>query len=185
MKKILKISIGILLFIGLQSANAASLESTQKIFDEARGICKIYLKQCEPHLVISNQWQAVTHKEKDIYITSDLVKALTEDELRAVIYHEVGHAVLRHTTREANWLMSVSSNKTYTKEAHYNLRRIHEYEADRFASYTLKFTRRPNCLPEALFKIVPPEYWNVEFPTHPSVIDRVHKIKIIIDKGGI
>ena len=63
--------------------------------------------------------------------------------------------------------------------------RKHEYEADRFASYTLKFTRRPNCLPEALFKIVPPEYWNVEFPTHPSVIDRVHKIKIIIDKGGI
>ena len=43
MKKILRISIGILLFIGLQSANAASLESTQKIFDEARGICKIYL----------------------------------------------------------------------------------------------------------------------------------------------
>ena len=85
----------------------------------------------------------------------------------------------------ANWLVSVSANKTYTKKAHYNLRRTHEYEADRFASYTLKFTRRPNCLPEALFKIVPPEYWNVEFPTHPSVIDRVHKIKIIIDKGGI
>ena len=97
----------------------------------------------------------------------------------------MGHAVLRHTTREANWLMSVSANKTYTKEAHYNLRRAHEYEADRFASYTLKFTRQPNRLPEALFKIVPPEYWNVEFPTHPSIIDRVHRFKTIINKGGI
>lgn len=179
MKKILITSI-LLLFGTI--ANAANEVEMTKVFNEVRSICPYYLQQCEPHLVISNSLQAVTHKEKNIYISSGLVKLLDEDELRAVMYHEVGHAVLRHTTREANWLVSTTANGNYSKEAYNNLRRTHEYEADRFASYTLKLMNRNNKLSEALFKIVPSQYWGIEFPTHPATTDRVHRIKMIINK---
>lgn len=153
------------------------------VLSEAQGLCRTFLTQCETQVIESDKPFAQTVAGRYIQISSKMGEILTLDEYRSVVYHEVGHVVLRHSQRQANWLISSANSGTFSKEAWIEMRHTHEYEADRFTSYTLLVINKTNKLDSALMKVVPSSLWNITTETHPSINNRIKRINDVKNRG--
>lgn len=170
-------------FSMISSAQAATLEQQQQILNEGKQLCSIYLVKCEASVVDVEGAGAFTTAKNQIFITKGLANIMNEDEFRAVVFHEVGHAVLRHSQRQASLIARASVAGKLNRKDWIAMRHSHELEADRFASYTLKVLNKPNNLDTALTKLMGTQNLDLKSDTHPTLRTRLIEIGKI--KGTI
>lgn len=157
------------------TVNGATLQEQEEVLLEGRMLCTIFGVRCTTVIDPSTKVFANTDGTNKITISSELGNILTKDELRGVVYHEVGHASLKHIKKLWFFLTTQPFDEQELRE----LRHKHELEADRFASYVLLVTNQPNELVSALKKIVAPEHLDKETKTHPATTERIRRIEAI------
>lgn len=165
----------ILILIGTK-ALSITIDEAKPIFDEITVLCRIFGTHCTVEDVVSNNTFAQTQFNGRIIISSGLLEKLNENQTKSVLYHEAGHAILKHVERTYKYFkecMPDSCNDMLFT----SMRRQFELQADRFAAYVLKFTNQHEGLSEALLIITPTDQINVTHPSHPSTIERIECIR--------
>jgi Zn-dependent protease with chaperone function len=155
---------------------------------------ELFGDQLSFHLIRSGSYGANAFVLPDgtAYVTDDLVRALSEDEILAVLLHELGHVRERHQVQmivQGTGLIVFSSvvfgqNSWSTAPvAALSLvySRQHESEADAFAAHQLmQLGLKPTLLADALSKIekVKGDFKYPSFlSTHPSSDERIQTLQ--------
>lgn len=175
-KKIL--ILGLLLTIGLPTLAVTSIERDD-LFREVKMLCGIYGRTCKVTEIQENNLFAETHYGGDIVISTGMLNRMNKSQVRGVLYHEVGHVVLKHVEDMFNYLQECQRYNTCSTSYISAVRRSKEFQADRFATYVLKTTNQPEGLSEALLIITPEKDLYTTHPTHPSTADRINQIRRI------
>lgn len=170
----------ILLSLSIQSVWAITPTERDKLFTETVLLCKVFNKRCIVNQVRDDNLWAHTKYYGQIEISTGILETMDVHQVRGVLYHEAGHAILEHVEKTAWYLYNTNQNNTFNEQAFYELRRKYEFQADRFATYIIKLTRQREGLSEALLILVPPQYYHTTSDTHPSVADRIQQIRIIM-----
>lgn len=175
--KVIKIilAIGILLLMG-NRALSINIDEARPIFGEITLLCSMFGTHCTVTDVVDNHMFAQTQFNGRIIISSGLLAKLNTNQTRAVLYHEAGHAVLKHVERTYRYHQDCMPDKC-NQEFIDGVRRQHEIHADRFATLVLKHTHQHEGLSEALLIITPTDQINVTHPSHPSTIERIERIR--------
>lgn len=167
-------------FAFVSDAQAATLSEQAEVLSQAKQLCNVYLVKCDTRILDTELLQAYTDGKNTITISTAMGNYLTKDELRSVLFHEVGHAAMRHMYRQR--MLLEQSRTSFNLDEWIAMRHRHELEADKFASYNLKFLGFPNRLEEALRKIIRDDMLDSSTKTHPATTER---IKIIRQIKGI
>ena len=148
------------------------------LFTEVRVLCGAYGKICYPQEYKDDRemW-GQTRNDNVIVLSSGLIKGMNEAQVRGVLFHEVGHVVMRHVDKTIDYL-SMCGLKCDPK-AIAEMRRRYEYQADRFATFVGIFTHKEVDLEGALLILTPKEEINTTQDTHPSTADRIRAIQTI------
>jgi len=172
----------LVIMLGISNCPAfpVTIEEKDRVFTEARYLCKVYRTTCNPEVIQDDRLIGETGAYGRIFISTGMIKRFNVHQLRATVYHEVGHVVFRHVEKTSEYLYICGQQRSCNPEYFDEMRRKNEYQADRFASYVLKFTNRRNELPEALLILTPPADTNKTFHSHPSTTDRIKQIRNII-----
>lgn len=168
------IMIGLLLTL---PTYGATLKDLDNIVNLARPVCNEHKVICTFRVVEFPRPLAYT-RYNDITLSTKTVEILTEDELRSVIFHEVAHAVLRHSNLGQQYITSIYSKKGRqpTEQEIKNYRHKVELEADRYSTILLYQYGYTTKLPEALAKLSTKKY-SEESISHPSDRDRINNIR--------
>ena len=161
-------------------AQAATPVEYEQVFNEATMACKVYRKICTITVVPNNNMFAQTKNDGYIEVSSGLLNRMTQPQVRGVIYHEVGHVVLEHVEKNAEYIYMARYNNNFNKDFYFSMRREHEYQADRFAIYLGLFTFKNADLIGALKVITPVEDYYKEHLSHPSTADRIKAMERIL-----
>lgn len=147
------------------------------IYREATTLCIIYKTKCSITTVPSKYATAITKENGRIEISDKMIALMTKDELRGVLFHEVGHVVFKHVEKNIKYYRHCGNkcNDIYME----NVRKQRELQADRFATYVMKLTGKKEGLSGALLKVTPPKMINKEWSSHPSTADRIKQIRRI------
>lgn len=175
LKRLLTISLTVLLTVS--QVEAATMQEAQKVFKEGQHICSIYRQQCIIKPVRDKKLLAQTKPYGYIDVSTYLIDKLTIEQLRGVVYHEVGHRVMQHVEKTAEYLYTSKYNGTFDKEYFSEFRKKNELQADKFAVYIGMFTFKSIDLVGALIAITPREDFYIEGETHPSTADRIENIR--------
>lgn len=121
----------------------------------------------------------------EVIFTKGLFDVLNYNEIKSVLYHEIGHLALRHTDRYNRTII----NKNLNSEQIDELRRQFESEADLFASMHCSKKKEKNYLIAALVRLTNGNI-GIETDSHPSVKARAKTIRKLYGKdidafGGI
>lgn len=184
-KKTIIVSLGIIIatIISLLiPVHAATVREYTKVFKEATTICSIYKHTCTVTVVQHDKMFAQTRYMGDIQVSSKLLEVMNERQIRGVLYHEVGHVVFEHIEKTAQYLYESKTRGDYDENYYQEFRRQNEYQADRFATYLIKFTKQKEGLSEALLILTPPEELNKVHKSHPSTNDRIKQIEQILGR---
>lgn len=168
------IMIGLLLTL---PTYGATLKDLDNIVNLARPVCNEHEVICTFRVVEFPGPLAYT-RYNNITLSTKTVEILTEDELRSVIFHEVAHAVLRHSNLGQQYITSIYSEKGRqpTEQEIKNYRHKVELEADRYSTILLYQYGYTTKLPEALAKFSTKKY-SEESISHPSDRDRINNIR--------
>lgn len=101
------IMIGLLLTLPTYGATLKDLEG---IVNLARPVCNEHKVICTFRVIEFPKPLAYT-RYNNITLSNKTVEILTEDELRSVVFHEVAHAVLRHSNLGQQYIASMYSKK--------------------------------------------------------------------------
>lgn len=178
MIKRLLILFGVLL-VGL-NCSAATLVERTKVFNEAMDVCRTYHTKCTIGIIQSDRLLAQTYKDGRIIISTKMIETMDEKQLRGVVYHEVGHAVLRHVEQTTEYINSCKVNRSCNLDFIYQMMRSYELKADRFAVLLELKLRKPEGLSEALVIITPVDKLFETADTHPSTALRVRLINKLV-----
>ena len=158
----------ILLFIVL-----LTLPASGNILDvsiELETLCSTYQHECQVEVIDNKYPQAYTTRDNKIVFTTGIIKRLTENELKSVGYHEVGHIIFNHYKRSDRFFDNFDfqdNNKAI------EMRRNHEIESDLFSTYIdFKHGNIP-YLATALFKLTSPDKLTIATSSHPATEYRV------------
>ena len=158
-------------------------EQKDKLFTEVRMLCGTYGYICSPQEAKDFKYMwGQTSNGNVIKLSSALLNRMTEEQVRGVLYHEVGHVVFQHVDKTVDYIAMCGSKCDPQVIA--QMRRRYEYQADRFAIFTSIFTRKPIDIEGALLILTPPEKINTTELTHPSTADRIKVIQDIRRKYG-
>ena len=153
------------------------------LFTEVRILCGAYGKVCYPREVKDDDYMwGQTRDNNTIVLSSGLIKNMNEAQVRGVLFHEVGHVVMRHVDRTIDYLYMCKLKCDPKVIA--EMRRRYEYQADRFATFVSIFTHKEVDLEGALIILTPKEEMNTVQDTHPSTADRIKAIQDIRRKYG-
>lgn len=167
------IMIGLLLTL---PTYGATLEDLDNIVNLARPVCNEHKIICTFKVIEFPRPLAYT-KYNNITLSNKTVEILTEDELRSVVFHEVAHAVLRHSNLGQQYILSIyNQGRQPTQDEIKAYRHKVELEADRYSTILLYQYGYTTRLPEALIKLSNKEY-SEESLTHPSDRDRINNIR--------
>lgn len=168
------IMIGLLLTL---PTYGATLKDLDNIVNLARPVCNEHKVICTFRVVEFPRPLAYT-RYNNITLSSKTIEILTEDELRSVVFHEVAHAILRHSNLGQQYITSIYSKKGRqpTEQEIKNYRHKVELEADRYSTILLYQYGYITKLPEALAKLSTKKY-SEETLTHPSDRDRINNIR--------
>ena len=167
------IMIGLLLTL---PTYGATLKDLDNIVNLARPVCNEHKVICTFRVIDFPRPLAYT-KYNNITLSSKTVEILTEDELRGVVFHEVAHAVLRHSTLGQQYILSIyNKGRQPTEQEIKAYRHKVELEADRYSTILLYQYGYTSKLPEALAKLSNKKY-SEETLTHPSDRDRINNIR--------
>lgn len=163
-------------------AQAATVEEYTQVFNEGISVCKMYNHPCTIKAVPSDSMWAVTMAQGNIQVSTKLLLEMNQPQVRGVVYHEVGHAVLEHIEKTAEYLYDTQRTNSFDKFYYFALRRDFEFQADRFATYLGLFTFKETDLIGALIILTPPEEFYKTQLTHPSTNDRIEQIEKILGR---
>lgn len=167
------IMIGLLLTL---PTYGATLKDLDNIVNLARPVCNEHKVICTFKVIEFPRPLAYT-KYNNITLSNKTVEILTEDELRSVVFHEVAHAVLRHSNLGQQYILSIyNKGRQPTQDELKAYRHKVELEADRYSTILLYQYGYISKLPEALIKLSNKEY-SKESLTHPSDRDRINNIR--------
>lgn len=168
------IMIGLLLTL---PTYGATLKDLDNIVNLASPVCIEHKVICTFRLIEFPRPLAYT-RYNNITLSSKTVEILTEDELRSVVFHEVAHAVLRHSNLGQQYITSIYSTKGRqpTEQEIKTYRHKVELEADRYSTILLYQYGYTTKLPEALAKLSTKKY-SEESISHPSDRDRINNIR--------
>ena len=167
------IMIGLLLTL---PTYGATLKDLDNIVNLARPVCNEHKVICTFKVIEFPRPLAYT-KYNNITLSNKTVEILTEDELRSVVFHEVAHAVLRHSNLGQQYILSIyNQGRQPTQDEIKTYRHKVELEADRYSTILLYQYGYISKLPEALIKLSNKEY-SKESLTHPSDRDRINNIR--------
>ena len=154
----------------------ATLKDLDNIVNLARPVCNEHKVICTFKVIEFPRPLAYT-KYNNITLSNKTVEILTEDELRSVVFHEVAHAVLRHSNLGQQYILSIyNQGRQPTQDEIKTYRHKVELEADRYSTILLYQYGYISKLPEALIKLSNKEY-SKESLTHPSDRDRINNIR--------
>lgn len=154
----------------------------EKLFNEGKTLCDLYQKQCNFTIVNYEGMVAQTRYQGEISLSTGIIKAMTEEQLRGVLFHEVGHVVLRHIEIKGDHYYTCMKNHDCNQEYINNMRREHEYQADRFSTYVCKYGNKRCDLIGALMVLTPPKDMDKTHDSHPSTRDRINAIWRILNE---
>nr|DAL96001.1 MAG TPA: hypothetical protein [Caudoviricetes sp.] len=168
------IMIGLLLTLPTYGATLKDLDS---IVNLVRPVCNEHKLICTFRVIEFPRPLAYT-RYNNITLSNKTVEILTEDELRSVVFHEVAHAVLRHSNLGQQYITSIYSKKGRqpTEQEIKSYRYKVELEADRYSTILLYQYGYTTKLPEALAKLSTKKY-SEESISHPSDRDRINNIR--------
>lgn len=168
------IMIGLLLTL---PTYGATLKDLDNIVNLARPVCNEHKVICTFRVIDFPRPLAYT-RYNNITLSNKTVEILTEDELRSVVFHEVAHAVLRHSNLGQQYITSIYSKKGRqpTEQEIKSYRYKVELEADRYSTILLYQYGYTTKLPEALAKLSTKKY-SEESISHPSDRDRINNIR--------
>lgn len=172
----------IIILMACLVARGATDKERDKVFKEIELLCKIYNKTCTLQIIDDNHLIARTHAFGNIEVSTSIIRALDKDQLRSVLLHEVGHRVLEHVEKTSQYLYFCQRSNNCDNNYIAEMRRRNEYEADKFATLVVKFTKHKEALSEALLIITPVDDVYKTFPTHPSTADRIYQIDRIMGR---
>jgi Zn-dependent protease with chaperone function len=166
--------IGLLLTLPTYGATLKDLDS---IVNLVRPVCNEHKLICTFRVIEFPRPLAYT-RYNNITLSNKTVEILTEDELRSVVFHEVAHAVLRHSNLGQQYITSIYSKKGRqpTEQEIKSYRYKVELEADRYSTILLYQYGYTTKLPEALAKLSTKKY-SEESISHPSDRDRINNIR--------
>lgn len=158
----------ILLFIILLTL--PTYGSIPDVLIELETLCSIYQHECKVEVTDNKYPQAYATRDNKVVFTTGIIKMLTENELRSVGYHEVGHIIFNHYKRSDRFYGNFDfqdNNKAI------EMRRNHEIESDLFSTY-IDFKRGDvPYITTALLKLTSPARMSVATDTHPSTLYRI------------
>lgn len=168
------IMIGLLLTL---PTYGATLKDLDNIVNLARPVCNEHKVICTFRVIDFPRPLAYT-RYNNITLSNKTVEILTEDELRSVVFHEVAHAVLRHSNLGQQYITSIYSKKGRqpTEQEIKSYKYKVELEADRYSTILLYQYGYTTKLPEALAKLSTKKY-SEESISHPSDRDRINNIR--------
>lgn len=140
--------------------------------------CKDYNTYCKVVYYDSDIPRAYTNQSHNIYISSKMKSMLSDNELLAVAYHEIGHIVLNHFKEHFDFTWN---NYPLEYNSYKEFRHLQELQADTFSTLTQLNTQGTAYLPNALQTIVPIQVQRVETYTHPSTYNRIQMMNNIIN----
>ena len=164
----------LLILLGLPVMGATILER-DLVFKEGELLCKVYGRDCTFTEVTGKDMYAYSTYLDMVFISSKLREIYTKEQLRGVIYHEVGHIVLSHIEKINK--VKTQCGDGCNNEVINNMRRRFELQADRFAVLTSKFLHIKTDLKGGLIIITPPDKYYTTHPSHPSTADRIKQIE--------
>lgn len=164
------IMIGLLLTLPTYGATLSDLDD---ITNSTTPICIDHKVICTFRVVQSDIPLAYT-QFNNITLSSKTVSMLSKEELRSVVFHEVAHAVLRHST--IGILSIYNKGRQPTQDELKAYRHKAEMDADSYSALLLFQYGYANKLPEALVKLSNKKY-SEESLTHPSDRDRINNIR--------
>lgn len=154
----------------------ATLSDLDDITNSTTPICIDHKVICTFKVVQSDIPLAYT-QFNNITLSSKTVSMLSKEELRSVVFHEVAHAVLRHSTVGQQYILSIyNKGRQPTQDELKAYRHKAETDADSYSALLLFQYGYPNKLPEALVKLSNKKY-SEETLTHPSDRDRINNIR--------
>ena len=158
----------ILLFIVL-----LTLPASGNILDvsiELETLCSTYQHECQVEVIDNKYPQAYATRDNKIVFTTGIIKKLTDNELKSVGYHEVGHIIFNHYKRSDKFFDNFDfqdNNKAI------EMRRNHEIESDLFATYIEYKHNNIPYLATALFKLTSPDKLTIATSSHPATAYRI------------
>lgn len=158
----------ILLFITLLTLPVSG--SLLDISTELETLCSMYKHECQVEVIDNKYPQAYATRDNKIVFTTGIIQKLTENELKSVGYHEVGHIIFNHYKRSDRFFDSFDfqdNNKAI------EMRRNHEIESDLFATYIEYKHNNIPYLATALFKLTSPDKLSTATDSHPATEDRI------------
>ena len=177
--KIIKVILAsvILLLMGIR-AYPITVEEAKPVFTEIGILCNMFNAYCTVSSVPDSHLFAQTQFNGRIIISTGLLEKLNINQVRAVLYHEAGHAVLKHPEKTYKYYTECMPNGC-SDNIYMAVRKEYELQADRFAVLVLKYTKQKETLSEALYIITPIEELNTVHPSHPSTSYRIEQIQRI------
>ena len=176
----------LLIFIGVPPALSATTQEVDELFKEGEAICALVLQKCTfKRLELDLPLASTTFN--DITVVSGVYNRLTKDELRAIIYHEVAHAISDHSEKgQKVYNHFFEEYKRYpTAEELQPIKYKFENEADALAVLMLYGAKKPILLDSALIKVTSAYDNTKASKTHPSVEARVKHIQSLKNKLGV
>lgn len=161
----------ILLFITLLTLPASG--NILDLSNELETLCSMYKHECQVEVIDNKYPQAYATRDNKIVFTTGIIQKLTENELKSVGYHEVGHIIFNHYKRSDKFFDSFDfqdNNKAI------EMRRNHEIESDLFATYIEYKHGNIPYLATALFKLTSPDKLSIATDSHPATEDRIRYI---------
>lgn len=158
----------ILLFIILLTLPASG--NILDISIELETLCSTYQHECQVEVIDNKYPQAYATRDNKIVFTTGIIKKLTDNELKSVGYHEVGHIIFNHYKRSDRFFDNFDfqdNNKAI------EMRRNHEIESDLFATYIEYKHGNIPYLATALFKLTSPDKLSTATDSHPATSDRI------------
>lgn len=164
------------------TVQACSLGEYNKLAEETSGVCQVFKTTCTIKLVEHPKMWAQTKAYGAIEISTELVDKMNEAQVRGVLYHEAGHAVLQHVEKSAEYLYTTKRMGTYNETLYHNMRRQYELQADRFAVFTGILINKDTDLAGALRILTPLDQYYTTHSSHPSTADRINQIQFIQER---
>lgn len=173
---ILSISLLIGSVLWLPPTKGATIEEQFQIVDEVISLCNYYNIFCSVRIVNDFRYKAYT-KYNDITYSNSLGNLLTKDELRCILFHELGHILNQHSMKGQVIVAEYNQQGIRLNELDIKqIRHRFEYEADATMAELLAKNKKPNKFGEALGKIIEGSDIYRESISHPSTYNRIQNV---------
>lgn len=167
----------IIILLKPPEGESATIQERQALYKEGTMLCMEHSTSCTIKEFNSPHGNAMT-QYNNIWVSTQMAERLPVNEIRAIMYHEIGHVVLKHSNSGLAFMDRYYKMGRYpTVEEVRKFRHKNEFEADNFASIALRVHNYHNDFDKALMHITTPGEYEYSSNSHPSPKIRIKRIK--------